>query len=171
MPKVLIFDVADTALALPVDVIREILPLPLLSRPPQMPSLIEGVFNLRGQAASVLRLDRLLGLAGAGTAGDASAGVYAPLLLLKPGAMGTGAGPLALLVDRVRGIQSVAEAALLPVSALDSLNGCVAAELAGTEPPAHLLSLDRLLLERERRCILEHQARAERRLAELGEAP
>ncbi len=164
MPKLLIFDVADTVLALPVGGVCEVLPVPLLSRPPQTPLLIEGFFNLRGAAASVVRLDVLLGLAGGGAA------IYAPLLLLKPGAMGTGAGPLALLVDRVRGIRAVAASAVLPVSETGSLNGCVVAEVADGGPLIHLLSLERLLLEKERRCITEHRALAARRLAGLGDA-
>ncbi|MEI6987388.1 MAG: chemotaxis protein CheW [Rhodospirillaceae bacterium] len=164
MTNLLVFIVADTVLALPLDVIREILPLPLLSRPPQVPSLLAGFFNLRGQATPVLRLDLLLGLAGRGAV------VYAPLLLLKARAMGTEARPMALLVDEVRGIKAVTAGAMLPVSESDSLNGCVLAELADALPPTHVLSLESLLLERERQCISEHQSWAERRLAELGEA-
>ncbi len=162
MPNVLIFEVADAVLALPADTVREVLPLPLLWRPPQLPPLIEGFFNLRGRAAAVLRLDRLLGLAGRGAV------FYAPLLLLRSGAGGTGEEPLTLLVDRVRDMRTVAETTLLPVSDQDTFNGCVAAELAETAPPAHLLSLDRLLLEQERRCVVEHQALARRRASELG---
>ncbi len=164
MLKVLIFEMANKALALPLDAVREILPLPVLSRPPQVPSLIEGFFNLRGRATAVLRLDRLLGLAGSG------AGVYAPLLLLKEKAVSGETGPLALLADRVLGIQTLALSTVLPVAAADSLNGCIAAELAAALPPAHLLSLDRLLLERERQCLNEHRAWADARLAALGAA-
>ncbi|MEI8395435.1 MAG: chemotaxis protein CheW [Rhodospirillaceae bacterium] len=162
MPNLLIFDVADTVLALATDLVQEVLPLPLLSRPPHLPALIEGFFNLHGRAATVIRLDRLLGLNGRGAA------LYAPLLLLRPGSIGTGDAPLALLVDSVRTVRTIDAHALLPVTEQNTFNGCIAAELAETTPPTHLLSLNRLLLEHERQCIREHQAVARRRAAELG---
>ena len=162
MANILIFDVADVVCALPVDAIQEVLALPNLSRPPQVPAMIEGFFNLRGQIATVLRVDRLLGLDGRGAV------IYAPLLLLRPDALGTGTAPLTLLVDRVRGIQTADATALLPVSGESSFNGCVVAELADVAPATHLLAPERLVMEVERRAIIEYRAIAERRAGELA---
>jgi len=127
MSGMLIFDVADATFALSLDVVREVLPLPALSRPPGLPSLIEGFFNLRGQAVAVLRLDRILAREGPKPA------FYAPVILLQ--ARG---GLITLLVDQVRGIAEVEATALRAISKHDTFNSPFAIE---TTPNSNYICL------------------------------
>ncbi|MFN3077253.1 MAG: chemotaxis protein CheW [Alphaproteobacteria bacterium] len=160
--RFLVFRVSDKNFALPLDAVGGVLPLPVLDRPPHLPQVIGGFFSLRGRTTSVLRLDRLLGLPG-----PEEPDFYAPLILLRPGVPETGTGPVALLADKVRSVREIPEASVLPLSDAAIFNGCVVATLGGLAPTAHVLAPDRLLLEREQRCLAEHRALAERRLADL----
>lgn len=146
--------------ALPLKWVREIVHMALLSHPPGLPSILQGFLNLQGEALPVLRLDRLFGLS------EQSPGLYTPLVILRnPGP------PLALAVDEVTGVFFVSAEGLLPVRETDLFNGCVEAEVVLGGQTVHLLSLERLLLEQERRRIAEFQAMERRRLHELGVSP
>ncbi|CAK0777106.1 putative Chemotaxis signal transduction protein [Gammaproteobacteria bacterium] len=158
MSGMLIFDVADATFALSLDLVREVLPLPALSQPPGLPSLIEGFFNLRGQAVAVLRLDRILGREGS------KPSFYAPIILLQ--ARG---GLLTLLVDRVRGIVEVNPTTLRAIPDRDTFNGCITAEFSADGTSVLLLAFDRVLLEEEQQSLVEHQAAAARRLTALNQ--
>lgn len=154
--SLLVFRLSGEACAFPVKSVREIVHMARLSRPPGLPSILEGFLNLRGAAVPVLRLDRLFHLP------ERTPGLYTPLLILRgPDA------PLALTVDAVSEVLSVSEEDLLPVREADLFNGCVGAEAVLNGRVVHLLSPERLLLEQERRRIAEFQAVAQQRLLEL----
>ncbi|MFE1600599.1 chemotaxis protein CheW [Methylobacterium sp. ID0610] len=149
-------DVAGTACAVPREAVREILPLPRLWRPPGVPAALAGFFNLGGAAVPVIDLAALFGL-------PAEAGrpmVYRHLLMLGAEA------PLALLVDRVSDLVTVAPDAVNPVAPGTALNGCVAAEVRVGERLLHGLDIRRILLAEERERLDAQTRAAQARLAE-----
>jgi purine-binding chemotaxis protein CheW len=148
------FRTAGTVFALPVEDVREVVPIARLSRPVQMPSAVEGILNLGGAAVPVLRLERLLGLA------DARHGLDASIMIMR------GSPQLGLLVEHVEGVRDAAALTVMPVADRGSFNGCLVAELDHEGRGAHLLSWQRLLLQEERMRLAEFQAVAQARLAE-----
>jgi purine-binding chemotaxis protein CheW len=184
----LVFYLAGQLAALPLENVQSIVPMAQLSRPPGLPSPLEGILNLAGRAVPVWRLDRLLQLP------EQRAGLYSMLILLKgvsdvPTALlensrktGTvssaptegressstvwrrASAPFALLVDRVTEILSVPEIALLPIGKEDSFNGCAEATVLARGQVIHLLSPERVLMKKEREALSEFQAMAQRRI-------
>ena len=135
----LLLDVAGTPCALPRAAAAEILPLPDLHRPAAAGGWILGLINLGGRPVPVIDLAPLLGLRGAASDPD----LYAHVVIARD-------GDLAYLVDRVSDLVTVPEEAIRPVAEAESLNGCVAAELAIGAGLVHALDPDRLLTARER---------------------
>jgi purine-binding chemotaxis protein CheW len=150
----LIFHLGGRLAALPFENVERIAPMAQLARPPASPSPLEGILNLAGRPVPVLRLDRLLQLP------EQRPGLYSMLIVLK----GISNGRIALLVDRVSEVLSVAASALLPVGEEDSFNACAEAVVSVRGQTIHLLSPARLLLEKERETLSEFQAMAEQRL-------
>jgi purine-binding chemotaxis protein CheW len=150
-----VFTVSDAIYALPRSAVQEILLMPALSRPPGLPSMVEGFLQCGG-LVPVVRLDRLFELA------EHAPGLYSHLLLLTPSPF-----PLALLVDRVREILSVPRAAVVPLREDQVLNGCVTAHLQLGEGAIPLLSLEHLLLAEERERLASLREAAARRVREL----
>jgi purine-binding chemotaxis protein CheW len=157
---VCVFDVAGHAFALRLGSIGEIVPMAALSRPPSMPAILEGFLNLRGTAVPVLRLAALLGLP------QDPLDLHTPLIIVRRDRL-----PLALLVNRVAGIAALPSDALLPISKEDSFNGCVEARLTMEGQAAHLLSLDRLLIEKEQHALAHFQETENRRVRQLERGP
>src|SRR5438128_2487698 len=75
--SLLLFHLPGHACALPLASVQEVVPMPLLSRPPGLPSVLAGFLDLGGAIVPVLRLDRLLGLS------EVVPGLYTPLLVLR----------------------------------------------------------------------------------------
>jgi purine-binding chemotaxis protein CheW len=151
-----LFGVAGQTFGLRLESVSEIVPMAALSRPPSMPSVLEGFLNLGGAAIPVLRIAGLLGLP------EERPALHTPLMVIRSGTL-----TLALLVNRVIGIVSIPVDGLVPIPETDSFNGCVDGRLLVTGDVAHLLSLDRLLLEKEQRTLAEFQATETRRLHQL----
>jgi purine-binding chemotaxis protein CheW len=158
--KLLVFQVGEQLCALSVEVVREIVPMAELARPPGQPSVLEGFLNLHGTAVPVLRIHRLFDLPAP------EPGLYTPLIILRGGQY-----PTALLVDSVTEIVSPPADAFLPVEKDSCFNDCAQAQVAVGDRTAHLLSSERLLLEKERRCVAEFQVRAQQLLDELEVRP
>ena len=158
--RLLVFEIAGDAFAVPLDAVGEILPLPLLSRPPGIPSLLEGFLNLGGQAIPVLNALRLFHLE------SRLPGLHAHLLVLK-NKTGT---PPAILVDRAAGTEEVAGESVMPVGRNHSFNDYLEGDVRIGRQTIHILSIEKLLLEEERRRIAELQAMEQERLRQL-EAP
>lgn len=161
MPRqrtLLVAQFAGQVCGLPIEKVQEIVPMASLARPPGLVSLVEGLLNLRGTAVPVLRLDLLFHLP------LKPPGLYTPLIVLRDLDC-----PLALLVERANGIISVSPEAFLPIREGHCFNDCAEAEVAlGADGHGiHVLSVERLLLEKERQSIAELQAVAQQRLAEL----
>lgn len=158
--SLVVFQLAGQVCALPLEAVREIVHMAQLSRPPGLPSILEGLLNLRGAIIPILRVGRLFNLP------EQTPGLYTPLVILQ-----NPDPPLALLVDGVNGVLPVSDEDLLPVREADLFNGCVEAEAVLNGRTVHLLSLERLLLKQERRRIAEFQALEQQRLGELETPP
>jgi len=151
-----VFEVAGRSCALAREHVRRILLLPMLGRPPGLPSAVEGIIDVAGMAVPVIRLDRLFDLP------QKPLHAYQHLILLA------GAPPaLALLADRATGVVSVADGAAVPLPEAETFNGCVTAQLSSERGPIFVLSVDRLLTHRERDALADFQAMERRRLNEL----
>lgn len=151
--------------ALPRAVVREILPLPRLWRPPGLPRPLAGFMNLGGHALPVLDLVRLFGLEAEGAGGEAA--LYRHVVLTSAPAEGERFG---LLVDRVLDLVNIPSAQLRPIPPESTLNDCAVAEIETPEGFVHLLDPGRLLLEGERARLAALRQGAQARLAEW-EAP
>jgi purine-binding chemotaxis protein CheW len=158
--KLLVFAIAGRSCAVPVEAVQEIVPMAALAHIPGQPSLLEGFLNLRGTAVPVLRLSRLFDLS------PAEPGLHTPLIVLRgqPHAAG-------LLVDAVVEIACADRAGGLPIPENDCFNDCVQAQVEIGGRVVHVLSPERLLLEKERQCVAELRAQAQRYLDELEARP
>ena len=152
----LVFRLPEADCALPLTALREIVPMASLSRPPGMPSLLEGFLNLGGTAVPVVRLDRLFDLP------DLVLGLYTPLLILR-----AAEDRVALLVESVCGIVAVSSDDIRAGYDGGSFNDCVEGEITVGGRIVHVLSPERLLLEKERQCLAEMQAVEQDRLRDL----
>ena len=152
----LVFDISGKFCALPVEDLVEIVPMASLSRPPSMPSIIEGFLNLRGTAVPVVSLSRMFRLQ------ERPLELYTPIIVAR----GRGC-PLAFLVDHVTQILSLSIETAVPLQRDYSFNGCAEAQVATKECVVHIFSSERLLIEKESRCLSEFQAMEQRRLDEL----
>jgi purine-binding chemotaxis protein CheW len=158
---IVVFRLGGQGFGLPVEVVREVVPVAWLDRPPHLSSMVEGVLNLGGQAVPVLRLDRLLGLEAGRHGLDAS------ILVMRPR---DGEGVLGLLVDHVDGVRRREDLSPLGLPAGQTFNDCLAEVLEGEGRSVSLLAWDRVLLEQERVRLAEFQQRAQERLTELADA-
>lgn len=158
MSEVLVFELDGSSFAIPLAAVREILPLPLLSNPPGLPSLLAGFLNLGGQAIPVLNLKRLFG------GPDSGSGPYSHIVVLRETSASLG-----LLVDRSAGTVALSPESLMPVSHGQSLNDCVEAGARIGNQTAHVLSVERLLLKQEQARVAELQAMEQERLRRLAE--
>lgn len=154
----LVFHVSDRLLALPLDAVERIVPMAELAAPPGLPSNLEGVLDLAGEAIPVLRLDRLLGLP------PQRLGLYSMLAVVN----GVGRGRVAILVDRVSDTLSTPEDGILPIEGGDTLNGCAQATIRIEGEIAHVLSPAQILLTQEKDTLAEFQALAQSRLQTWG---
>jgi chemotaxis signal transduction protein len=161
--RVCLFELAGHAFGVRLESVSEIVPMAALSHPPSMPRVLAGFLNLRGTSLPVLKLAALLGVP------EPRLELHTPLVIVRHGSL-----LLALLVDRVTGIVSVPAGAHMSIAPSGSFNGCVAgqlSELSATGDAIHLLSIDRLLLENERRILAEFQATETTRLSLIGQVP
>ncbi len=154
---IVVFRLGERDFALPAADVREVVPFAWLSRPLQMPSAVEGVLNLGGDAVPVLRLDRLLALP------DGGAGLDSSILIMR------GRPLLGLLVDRVDFVRRGCEVTVAPLEEERSFNGCVTASVAFGGDALPLLSWPRLLVAEERMRLGEFQARAQARIDDVTE--
>jgi purine-binding chemotaxis protein CheW len=100
MPRYLCFLVADLTLALPVDRVAEVAPVPPVTRIPRPAPHIEGLASLRGKTIPVVDLRKRLGLVNPVT------GTHARMIVALAG---EGGAPVGFIVDSVGEILSVGE--------------------------------------------------------------
>lgn len=154
----LVAQVVGMHLALPLQSVQEIVPVPLLARPPGAAPFIEGFFDYRGQPVPVLRLDRLLGAA------EERLGVHAPLVILR-----SQDSPLALQVKRTVCITGFPAGGPQAIEPAESFNGLLAGRLTLAERTVYLLAVERLLLAKEREALAVQQEWLRQRLALVGD--
>ncbi|HWF48065.1 MAG TPA: chemotaxis protein CheW [Bryobacteraceae bacterium] len=150
-----VFSLGEKLGALPLESVEKIAPMADLARPPGLPTPLEGILNFAGVAVPVLRLDRLLQLP------ERRPGLYSMLVLLNGARLDD---RVALLVDRVVDIFYVPNHAMLPVREGDSFNSCVEATVTMRGQTLHVLSPDRILLERELESLSAFRTIEQRRL-------
>ncbi len=158
--QVVLFEVTGVVCALERAVVRELLPIARLWRPPATPSTVAGILDLDGAAVPVLRLNRLLGLADRD-----EDDIYRHLILVDGAVPGMAA---ALLVDRVLDVTKPDGHVVAPGHV--SLNGCVTGEIAHRGALVHLVAVDRILMAAEQQGVAELGQAAAARLAEWRRA-
>jgi purine-binding chemotaxis protein CheW len=156
--RLVVFHLAAQSYGIAVEDVQEILPLAELSRPPACPALLAGFVNIGAEPVPVISLSRLFDFP------EAPPGLYTPLLLLRAPRT-----RLALLVDRVSQIIALSDDAVSPMTNGHSVNNCVTGVTRWEESPILLLSAERLLLEKERKCLAELEAGERSRMALLQE--
>jgi chemotaxis signal transduction protein len=152
---ILLLRVAGQSLAIRLSDAAEILPLPELTRLPDAPPILKGVFHLGPELVLVLPMADLLGLAGPAE----GIALYHHLLLIP---RHEGRTRLAFLVDRVVDITE-APSRLIPGTA--SYNECVEGDLRHEGTLIPLIALPRLLAAREEARLAAFAARARLRAA------
>lgn len=154
--RVCVAEVSGQLFALRAAAVAAALPMARLARPPNRPSILEGLLSLPDGALPVLRLSRLLGLP------DRPLTTASSILRLR------GERQRGLLVDRTVGLEPVRPGDLQPVEPGSSFADCAVAGLRVGGEPCLLLDPARLLLREEEARLDAFRALGERRLADLG---
>ena len=152
----MVFHLAGQAYALDLGEVQEIVMMAALSRPPGLPSVLEGFLNLAGTVVSVIRLDRLFRLR------ERTPGMFTPLVILR--------NPdhhVALMVDHVIEIVQVPEGAVAPVRENQAFNDCAEGVARVHDRVVLLLSAGRILLEKEAQSFAEFESIERERLLAL----
>jgi purine-binding chemotaxis protein CheW len=144
--------------ALPLEGVEQITPMAELARPPGMPPPLKGILNLGGRPVPVLRLSHLLQLP------ENKVSLHSMLVITKP------EPAVAMLVERVVDVRHVAARRVMPALAQGAFNSCVQATIHGRagDPVIHVLSPERILLEKERQILSDFLERERTRLAGWG---
>jgi purine-binding chemotaxis protein CheW len=150
--NLLIFHSSGLDCAFPLEAVREIVPMAMLSSPPGLPSGLAGFLDLRGTAIPIVRLDRLFDLPAQ------LPGLHTPMIVLR-GLL----GPIGILVESVRGIVPVSSSQLLEIPEDHTLGGCATAALELDGDLIHLLSPSALLAANEARSVADYSAFAQAR--------
>jgi len=139
--KLVTFALGGQTFGAPIRAVKETLPPRPVTPAFLVPSLVAGFINLRGEVVAVLDLGELLGLAGET---ERRVDERAIIILRSPHARSSEKAAAGLLVDRLRGVVSVARADVRPPP--PTLAAEPAAYLSGVvshgDPPAPLLLLD-----------------------------
>lgn len=154
--NLLAFSSSGLDCAFPLEAVQEVVPMALLSVPPGLPSGLAGFLDLRGTAVPIVRMDRLFDLP------EQLPGLYTPFIILRGADTPTG-----VLVNAVRQILRLEEAAFLPLPEDQIFHACATAALELDGSLVYLLSPERMLVEHERRLLAEFQVVAQARLLHL----
>jgi purine-binding chemotaxis protein CheW len=152
----LIFSSSGLECAFPLDSVREIVPMALLSSPPGLPSGLAGFLDLRGTAVPIIRLDRLFDLP------EQEPGLHTPMIVLRGVA-----GPIGILVNSVRSIVQVPSWQFLKIPEDRTFQSCATGALRLDGDLIHVLSPAALLQANEVRLVADYAAMSQARLAQL----
>jgi purine-binding chemotaxis protein CheW len=157
--RYLIFLLADRMYAVPVEAVKEIVPMAELAQTAGAPSFLAGFLDVGGELIAVVSLRRLFKLP------DRPRELYTPLVILNAASQ-----RIALEVDAVQQIADITEEHAVVLGDGYALNdfALAAARLEGNT--VLLLSPDRLFLEEERRRVAELAQMARDRLAAVEAA-
>jgi purine-binding chemotaxis protein CheW len=156
--SLLVFHSSGLDCAFPLEAVREIVPMAMLSAPPGLPSALMGFLDLRGTAIPIVRLDRLFDLP------EQQPGLHTPMIVLR-GVL----GPIGILVDSVRGIVPVPSARLVEIPGDSTFQGCATAAVQLDGDLIHVLSPTAVLEANEHRLLADYSARSQARLLLLEE--
>lgn len=156
--SLVVFQLGAHHAAFPLEDIERVAPMAELAVPPGMPSMLAGILNLSGAAVPVLLLDRLLQLP------ETHLNLYSVLIILKDASEGR----VAILADGIDRIVTVPESALLSVGERNCFNACAGATVALADTNVSILVPSKILLEKERKALVEFQCLAQQRLREAG---
>jgi purine-binding chemotaxis protein CheW len=156
--SVLIFRVAGYTCAIASHRAVELVLIPALIQAPGQPEILDGFLNLRGIMVPVVCVHRLF------QREAPEPQLYTPLITIR-----TADGLLALRVDSAEEVAAVEDGALLPYGPEDSLNECAEAQFDWRGQAVALLSIERLLLAKERDCLAALRAQMQQRLADIEE--
>ncbi|MDV6030912.1 MAG: chemotaxis protein CheW [Phycisphaera sp. RhM] len=154
--RLVIFKVAGQRYGIDSSVVTRVIAMPQLDQLPEAPTFIFGFLNLSGSPLPVIRLDRLLHQS------ESALRRWTPLMLVHLCEM-----PLALLVDEVTSIVSVAHEDTMTLPPGHVFNDCVDRIVRHADESILVLSPDRLFLERELQMLNEQRSIAEERAAQL----
>jgi purine-binding chemotaxis protein CheW len=161
MPQAfLVFRVAERQCAIPAAAVQETLHLAATLQAPGQPPVLHGFLNLRGSMVPVVSLRALLG------SDMGTPDLHAPMIVVREGGQ-----LLVLLADELLDVVAVDPEALEPLPSNHSPNDCAQSVLPTSEGAVTVLSLDRLLLAKERECIAALQARLAEREREAEGTP
>jgi purine-binding chemotaxis protein CheW len=152
-----IFRLGGEFLAVDSSAMQEITFMARLSIPSGLPVVIAGFLNLAQRPIPVLRLHRLLGLP------ESKPGLHTQILILRDG----GESPVGWMIDSVVQIIPVRQEEMLPVPENHCFRDCAKALFTVNDTSVFVLAPERVILEQERHCILEFQAREEERIRAL----
>jgi len=138
--------------------VREVAPVPELSHPPSLPSSVEGLMNLAGEAIVVVDLARLLNV----MPDPQIDPLYRHVIVLDEGENLT-----ALLVDRVEDVCRIEDDAVTFADDNTSVNDCVIGQVDISGATAHLLDVSRIFLVTERSRFADIQRSEQARLDAL----
>jgi purine-binding chemotaxis protein CheW len=154
----LIFRACGVDCALPLETVREIVPMATLFSPPGLPSGLAGFLDLRGTAIPILHFGRLFGLP------QQLPGLHTPMIVLRGIRR-----PVGILAESVRDIVSVSSSQFVMIPADRTFQGCTAAAFQLDGGLIHLLSPAALLGANEDRLVADYGAIAEARRSLLEE--
>ena len=157
--RLVVFHLAEQAYALDLAEVQEVVLMAALSRPPGLPAVLEGLLNLAGAVVPVVRLDRLFRVPGQ------APGMFTPLIILR-----ATDHHVALMVDRVSGIVSVADDAVVRVRENQAFNDCAEGVVTVRDRVVLLLAAGRILLEKEAQSFAEFESVERERLGALEQA-
>jgi len=141
--KLVCFELAGQAFALPIRSVKETLPLRPLTRVFLVPAEVAGLMSLRGEVIAVLDLARMVGLPHTRPrAGDPDAAVVVLRLPEAPGRPQTRAA-CGLMVDKLLGVRDVpAEVVAEPPPSVDAEAASYLRGVAAVDDSTALLLLD-----------------------------
>ena len=148
-----VFHASGLDCAFPLQTVKEIVPMAMLSTPPGLATCLAGFLNLRGAAVPILRLDRLFDLP------EQLPGLHTPLIILR-----SAENPTGVLVASVRRIVSATKAEFMPLPEKHIFRDCATASIDVSGDIIYLLSPDRIFLENERNLLKELRAMEQERL-------
>ncbi len=140
---------------MPSSAVQEVVFLPELSRPPGMPSILEGLMTVDGNPVPVMRVARLLGLPAS------ASGIYTPVMILKK-------AKAALAVESMDDIYRLSAKDIVKAKPGLAFNDCLMGEVRLKDRVVHVLSVDRLLLTEEKRRVEEFKSVVQARLVGDG---
>lgn len=136
--KVIVFSLENTAYAIPLNQVREIVKWESLTPLPQAPTFIQGMISVRGRWVAVIDLKSHLGLAA-----QIPAGKQRVLVVRLPKTL---AG---LTVDRVDEILSVSEKTIQPADTVPGARHFLIGMFRRNDRPVLLLNIEEMVTHEE----------------------